>query len=152
MKTIKGKIILVDDDKYEKALLEFALRQKFWNAQVEYFPDAETALSYLKKTKDEIFIIISDMNMPRVSGLDFKKIIDGDHDLSKKLMPFIFASTATTKEQVTRAYDYRVQGYFKKPMTVDGQAEMLDIIIRYWISSSHPNKDDAFINHPDYSF
>jgi hypothetical protein len=36
---------------------------------------------------------------------------------------------------------YRVQGFFRKPNTTEEQADMFDIIIKYWIISSHPNKD-----------
>jgi DNA-binding NtrC family response regulator len=140
MKTIKGKIILVNDEKYERALLELALKEKNWNVTIEYFMNAESALAYLRETKDEIFLIISDIGMPKINGLEFKKIIDDDAVLSRKALPFIFASSAATKEQITEAYHYRVQGYFQKPHTVSLQAEMVDVIINYWIISKHPNQ------------
>ena len=140
MKTLPGPIILVDDKKYEKQLLELALHQKNWNAKVEYFSNAEDALEYFRKTNEEIFLVISDMNMPKMNGLDFKKNIDDDEVLRKKSIPFIFATSTATPEEVTEAYEYRVQGYFEKPFTVEKQAEMLDLIIKYWINSKHPNK------------
>lgn len=142
MKKVKGKIILVDDELYEKELLSLALRKKHWDIELEYFSSAEEALQHLKENDDEIFLIISDINMPKMNGLDFKRAIDSDKFLMTKSIPFIFASTAQTKEQVTEAYQYRVQGYFRKPSTLEEQAEMLEIIIRYWIISRHPNKDD----------
>ena len=69
MKKFKGKIILVDDEKYEKELLELALHEKKWDVKVEYFSRAEDTLDYLKKTKDEIFLLISDMNMPKMNEI-----------------------------------------------------------------------------------
>jgi CheY-like chemotaxis protein len=142
MKKLRGKIILVDKEKYEKNLLEIALLQKKWVAQVEYFPNAVAALKYLKETKDRIFLVISDMDLPEMSGLDFKRIMDDDPKLNIKSIPFIFASNSATKQSVAEAYAYRLQGYFKKPLTIEGQAEMLDIIIRYWIISRHPDIKD----------
>lgn len=142
VKKLKGKILLVDDESYEKEFLEIALRKKNWEVNVEYFNNAEDALEHLRTNKDEIFLIISDMNMPKMDGLDFKKAIDCDPELTKKSIPFIFASSAATKAEITEAYNYRAQGYFRKPMSHDDQAEMLDIIIKYWIISRHPNKDD----------
>lgn len=138
---LKGKIILVDDESYEKELLEAALLKRGWDAKVEYFNDAEDALEHLRKNKAEIFLIISDMNMPKMNGMDFKKSIDKDPELRGTSIPFIFASTAARKEEITEAFDYRVQGFFQKPNTTDEQADMLDIIIKYWIISSHPNKE-----------
>ncbi|MES2141252.1 MAG: response regulator [Bacteroidota bacterium] len=142
IKQISGKILLIDDEKYEKELLKLALLKKNWDVEVEYFMDPEIALEYLKKTKDEIFLIISDMNMPKMSGLDLKKAIDSDETLRKRTIPFIFSSTSEEKTQVVSAYEYRVQGYFKKPLTSDKQAEMLDIIIKYWIICKHPDQGD----------
>ncbi len=139
---LKGKIILVDDEGYEKELLESALQDRGWDAKVEYFDDANDALEYLRQNKSEIFLIISDMNMPKMNGMDFKKSIDKDVELRETSIPFIFASTANVKAEITEAYAYRVQGYFQKLNTTEEQADMLDIIIiKYWIISSHPSKD-----------
>ena len=138
MKKIPGKIVLVDDQEYERTLLEEVLLEKEWNTTIEYFPRAEEALRYLKETDDKIFLIISDINMPGMNGLEFKKIIDQHDELSRKAIPFIFVSTAATQDEVTEAYGYRVQGYFQKPKSVEAQADMLDIIIQYWIVNQHP--------------
>lgn len=138
---LKGKIILVDDEGYEKELLESALKKRGWESRVEYFNDAKAALEHLRQNKDEIFLIISDMNMPKMNGMDFKKSIDKDLGLRGTSIPFIFASTVSIKAEITEAFAYRVQGYFQKPNTTEEQADMLDIIIKYWIISSHPNKD-----------
>jgi DNA-binding NtrC family response regulator len=146
-KTLLGKMLLVDDEPYEKNLLEEALGQKNWQVEIEYFSNVEDALVYLKKTDDDIFLLISDMNMPKINGLDFKKTIDKDYDTKQKSVPFIFVSNADNPEQVTEAFLYRVQGYFKKPLTVDLQAEMFDIIIRYWIISNHPHKENVKKNN-----
>lgn len=138
---LKGKIILVDDDIYEEQLLISALKNRGWDSTVEYFDDAHQALEHLKQNKDEIFLVISDMNMPAMNGMDFKKAIDNDLELRQKSIPFIFATSSSVKSEITEAFDYRVQGYFRKPNTTEEQADMLDIIIKYWIISSHPNKE-----------
>lgn len=140
MKKVFGKIILVDDDKGEKHLLELALKEKNWDIDIDHYMNAEDALEHLKAyKKEEIFLIISDLDMPGMNGLDFKKAIDSNKDLRKKAIPFIFASSIATKEQVAEAFDYRVQGYFKKPMTINEQAEILDTIMKYWVIGRHPN-------------
>lgn len=138
---LKGKIILVDDDNYEKELLQRALKERGWDSRVEYFENPVEALQHLKKNADEIFIIISDMNMPGMNGMDFKRAIDNDIILREKSIPFIFATSVQVKSEITQAFAYRVQGFFRKPDTTQEQADMLDIIIKYWIVSSHPNKD-----------
>lgn len=138
---LKGKIILVDDDSYEKELLQLALKRRGWDSRVEYFDNPNDALEHLRQNADEIFLIISDMNMPAMNGMDFKKAIDNDLKLREKSIPFIFATSAQVKEEITQAFAYRVQGFFHKPNTTEEQADILDIIVKYWIISSHPNKD-----------
>ena len=62
--------------------------------------------------------------------------------LNDAAVKFIFVSNEATTDQVTEAYEYRVQGFFKKPMSIEDQAEMFDIILKYWIICRHPNKKD----------
>ena len=102
---LKGKIILVDDDSYEKELLESALKKRGWDTRVEYFHDAHDALDHLKQNKEEIFLVISDMNMPKMNGMDFKKSIDSDPKLRAKSIPFIFATSSSVKSEITDAFD-----------------------------------------------
>lgn len=142
MKEVKGKIILVDDQKYENDLLNSALEEKGWGIRVDYFDNVRDALIHLQENADEIFLIISDMNMPDMNGMEFKKAIDRDDYLRQKSIPFIFASSEPVREDVMEAYQYRVQGFFKKPDSFEGQSDMLETIVQYWVACIHPNKDD----------
>ncbi|MFV5696282.1 hypothetical protein ACM55G_12705 [Flavobacterium sp. LB3P122] len=48
------------------------------DVKVEYFNNTENPLEYTKKTKDDLFLIISDMIMPKMTGLELKRAIDND--------------------------------------------------------------------------
>jgi response regulator RpfG family c-di-GMP phosphodiesterase len=146
MKNVKGKIILVDNEGYEKHFLEAALKNINWDIKVEYFNCVEKAITHLQENADEIFLIISDVDMPGINGIEFKKIIEQDDYLRQKAIPFIFTSNTIPREKVIEAYKYHVQGYFQKPMTPGGQAEMLETIIKYWVCCVHPNKEDLPVN------
>ncbi|MFL5754239.1 MAG: response regulator [Bacteroidia bacterium] len=138
MKKLRGKIILIDDEKFEKKLLLIALKELNIHADLEYFYDPEDALEYLEETDDKIFLVISDMNMPKMNGLDLKRAIDRNKKLKKRALPFIFSSTSVTRAQLEEAYDYRLQGYFVKPNDIQGMARQLETIINYWNLSIHP--------------
>ncbi len=142
MKDLKGKIILVDNEDYEKQLLEIAIEKQKWNVKVEFFNNVDKAIQHLKDTEDEIFLIISDMEMPEKSGMEFKRIIEEDKYLSQKSIPFIFMSSFISREIVIEAYQYRVQGFFRKAMTPDDQAAVLETIVQYWKICAHPRKID----------
>jgi DNA-binding NtrC family response regulator len=142
MKNVKGKIILVDDEDYEKDFLARALRVSDWKIQIEYFTNVDDALEHLRINADEVFLIISDIDMPGKNGMEFKKILEVDDYLSQKSIPFIFVSHSLSRKRVIEAYQYHVQGFFQKPMTPEGQSAMFEIIVQYWINCIHPNKDD----------
>jgi CheY-like chemotaxis protein len=139
MKKLKGKLILIDDELYERELFKIGLEGLDYIIDFEYFNNAPDALEYLRKIDGEIFLIISDMSMPTMTGLDLKKAIDADDELKGKAIPFIFASNSILKDEVAAAYAYGVQGYFKKPPDMKETSEMLETIIRYWMISKHPN-------------
>jgi CheY-like chemotaxis protein len=139
---IKGKLVLVDDDPSEEIFLKFALEKGKWNVDLKFFSDPKKALEYLKETDDEIFLVISDINMPGMNGFDFKKEIDANRELSKKAIPFIFASNSASQKDIALAYDNRVHGYFQKPVGIDEATNMLDKIFNYWLICRHPYKQN----------
>jgi len=139
LKQLFGKIILVDDDVREKRLVELALNLANWNVTVEFYKDAKDALTHLKNAaKGKIFLVISDMNMRDMNGLEFKDALDKDHILSDNAIPFVFASSSCTEEQIAEAFRHNIQGFFAKPISLDEQATILDKIINYWIINRHP--------------
>jgi DNA-binding NtrC family response regulator len=146
MKQVKGKIILVDDERYEEDFLERALNKNDWDIKIEYFNKVDPALEHLKINADEVFLIISDIQMPEKSGMDFKRILDEDDYLSQKSIPFIFITHSLSRDTVIEAYKYHVQGFFQKPMTPGEQALLFEIIVQYWINCIHPNKGDLPVN------
>lgn len=138
MKTIDGIILFVDSVPYETALLKIALQRHNWDVKVEHFMSAQNAFEYLKTTRELTFLIISAMEMPGMTGMEFKKAIDTESALNDKGIPFIFMTNHVSKQDIKEAYSYRVQGYFKKPATINEQAYALDIIIQYWKISLQP--------------
>jgi DNA-binding NarL/FixJ family response regulator len=73
-----------------------------------------------------------------MSGLEFKKEIEKDRYLREKSIPFVFFSSDGSDKLVKQAYTLRVQGYFKKPETIEAQGELLKNIFKYWASCLHP--------------
>jgi CheY-like chemotaxis protein len=141
-KKVEGKLLLVDDDPSEELIMKEAIEDGNWHVSINFYNEPEKALEYLKETHDEIFLIISDINMPGMDGFAFKKAIDANHDLSKKSIPFIFFSNSARKEDIVKAYDSRVQGYFQKPGDFKEATALFDKIFNYWLVSRHPHNNN----------
>lgn len=141
----KEKIILIDPENYEVDLLNTALTKLNINLEVIYFESSIEALHYLEKTTDSMFLIISEMHMPTIGGMVLKRSIDTNETLREKCIPFIFMTSTATVEEVSEAYHYRVQGYFKKPREMEETIKLLEDIIKYWQQCRHPSKEETMI-------
>src|SRR4051812_39723889 len=100
----KGIIILIDDDQTEHELLQLALDDLGIKNELKFFFDAQTAFNFLKKTKERTFIILCDINMPKIDGIELKRMIEGTPELKIKSIPFFFHSNAATETEVKAAY------------------------------------------------
>lgn len=133
----KGPLILVDDDVEDQELIMLALVELGITQEVKLFQSAEAALNYLYETSEQPFIIVSDINMPKMDGITFKKTIDACSILKSKCIPFVFLSTST--KFVRETCDLNIQGYFEKGSSLKQLNETMKIILMYWGNTRHVN-------------
>lgn len=86
-------IIIIEDDHDDKDILEEVLKELNIINKLVWFQNNRDAFQYLKTLADQPFLIISDVNLPGQSGIEFKKQLDEDEQLKKKSIPFVFYST-----------------------------------------------------------
>jgi response regulator RpfG family c-di-GMP phosphodiesterase len=135
-----GPIILVDDDSDDEELLREVLDQLGIQNKLIHFDECTQAFDYLKNTPDNPFIIISDVNLPKQSGVEFKRQIDEDPILRSKSIPFVFFSTSTEKKAIDTAYkEMTVQGFFQKTNSFHEFKTVISLIMDYWKLCKHPN-------------
>jgi CheY-like chemotaxis protein len=134
----KGKFIFVDDDKDEHPMFIRSLRQLCDNEVISAF-NGEEALQVIKENKDDIFLIICDINMPKINGLELKRVIEGTPELKIKAIPFIFHTTHATDLVIKEAYSLGIQGFIQKSNDLSKSVSNLDIIVKFWSTIVHPN-------------
>lgn len=133
-----GVFVFIDDDKDEHYLLKIAMKTIGLPNQVVSCMDGSEAYNYLKETKDEIFIILSDLNMPKMDGLELKRLIDMTPELKLKAIPFIFHSSTSSNEEIKTAYSLNIQAFVTKASSIDGTIKSLQHIIALWSDCVHP--------------
>ena len=131
-------IIYIDDDRDDQEMLQNACTALKLNNSLKMFDTCEAALSYLKTTEDEPLVIISDVNLPVMSGTEMKRFINENDYLKKKSIPFIFLSTSLQRASVEKAYDLMAQGYFTKPNSFEELKYTIASIVDYWKRCRHP--------------
>ena len=135
----KGPIVIVEDDIDDQEIYTDAVRAINIPNEIRYFNTAQKALEYLLTTREQPFIILSDINMPQMNGLEFKENIQKDNYLKEKGIPFVFISTNASAEAVRKAHQLSVQGYFQKPASFEAIKDMLRKLFDYWELCKHIN-------------
>ena len=134
-----GPIIIIEDDKGDQELLNIAFEELNIVNEIIFFQDPEIALDFLITSTEEPFIILSDLNMPKLSGIELREKINTNEDLRLKCIPYLFFSTSAEQKYVVDAYSKSVQGFFIKPNTVDALTKILATIVQYWQQCESPN-------------
>jgi CheY-like chemotaxis protein len=138
MKT--GPIVLVEDDLDDQEIFANVLAELKIQNRLYSFDHCADAYDYLVLTKEQPFIIFSDVNLPGMSGLEFKRKIDDNHELRRRSIPFIFYSTSVDQKYVNKAYTkMSVQGFFEKKHNLGDIQQSIKMILDYWRACNHPN-------------
>jgi two-component system chemotaxis response regulator CheY len=114
---LETKILIADDMPTIRDILKSQLRAMGFKNIVEAV-DGESALNLLISSREKdspIQLVISDWNMPRVSGLDLLKQVRASADW--KDLPFILLTSESERDHVTEAIVAGVSQYIIKPFT-----------------------------------
>ncbi len=114
------KVLVVDDFATMRRIVKGVLKQLGFNNIVEA-EDGSAALEVLKN--DTVGLIVSDWNMPKMTGLDLLKVVRADEKL--KGTPFIMVTAEGQKENVIEAVKAGVSNYIVKPFTPETFNEKL---------------------------
>ena len=134
-----GPIIIIEDDQDDQDMMNEILKELGFKNSVIYFLESEKALEFLLATDTEPFLILSDINMPRLTGMQLREKINTNEDLRIKCIPYLFFTTSAEQSYVVDAYSKSVQGFFVKPHSYDKLKRVIKLIIEYWLECESPN-------------
>lgn len=119
----KMKVLVVDDFSTMRRIVKNILRQLGFENIVEA-DDGENAVRKLES--ERIDFVVSDWNMPNMSGLELLKWVRS-HDEFKDL-PFLMVTAEAQKENVLEAVKAKVSNYIVKPFTAETLSEKIEKI------------------------
>jgi CheY-like chemotaxis protein len=134
-----GPIIFIEDDEDDRLIIAEVFRELNLTNEVHFFGDGEAALNYLTHTDIEPFIIFSDINMPKLSGMELRRKVHENEDLRLKSIPYLFFSTLAEQRDVIDAYSRSIQGFFVKPSSYNELKDTIHSIVDYWQRCVSPN-------------
>jgi len=139
-----GEIIFIEDDPDDQEVFQQAYRELGIQNQLVIFTNAEKAYEYFNNTKKDLFLIISDINMPVMTGIQLRDKMQQVGEVRLRTIPFLFMTTGTAPNNVLYAYSHSVQGFFQKPNNYAELKAILKHIFDYWTSCTEP----TFSNRP----
>lgn len=134
-----GPVIIIEDDIDDKEMLEQVFHNLGYTNKLFFFTNGQSALDFLNESHVLPFLILSDINMPKLDGFALRNKIKMDAKLQVKCIPYLFFSTASTQKAVVDAYSLSVQGFFIKQHKMEELEKTIMVIMEYWKRCEAPN-------------
>jgi len=130
-------ILLVEDDRVDTMTVRRALKDLKVTNQLICTTNGEEALEYLRdESKKKPCVILLDLNMPKMNGIEFLKIAKGKEEL--KRVPVIVLTTSREEQDVVESFNLSVAGYIVKPTDYKKFVEAIRVVELYWTLSELP--------------
>lgn len=140
MMNSKKPILLVEDDKVDAMTVKRSLRDIHVTNRLLLAGNGEDALQYLREPNaDRPCIILLDLNMPKMNGLEFLQVLKQDTILKK--IPVIVLTTSKNEQDKLESFRLGVAGYMIKPVDYQQFVEVVRTINLYWTLSEMPDED-----------
>ena len=94
-----GPIIVIEDDSDDQDFLTEVFEKLNYRNKIMFFSDGQQALDHINITEEPPFLILSDINMPKLNGFALREKLRMDSKLSNKCIPYLFFSTASSKSK-----------------------------------------------------
>lgn len=130
-------ILLVEDNEGDIVLTMQALKKANVTNGISVVKDGDAALQYLRKsgkfenvgTPD---LILLDINLPKVDGMEVLTEIKNDQTLKK--IPVVMLTTSDSENDILRSYNNHANCYITKPVDFKKFMEVVQMIKDFWIS------------------
>ena len=131
-------ILLVEDDQIDVMTVKRALKEINITNKLNITNNGEEALAFLRDSENEKpGIILLDLNMPKMNGIEFLEIAKQDYNLKK--IPVVVLTTSKEDQDKVDSYNLGVAGYMIKPVDYLQFVEVVKTIDLYWTLSELPN-------------
>lgn len=124
-------ILLVEDDAVDQMTVKRAFRQLKIAGRLDIAANGVEALALLENGEKELpGLIILDINMPKMNGIEFLQIVKGDVRL--KTIPVVVLTTSREEQDKVESFEHGVAGYIVKPIDYEDFIEVVRAIDSYW--------------------
>jgi CheY-like chemotaxis protein len=132
-------ILLVEDDTVDAMTVKRAFNDLHITNELAVVGNGEEALQYLRDPlNDKPSIILLDLNMPRMNGIEFLNIAKQDSHLRR--IPVVVLTTSKEEQDMVDSFNLGVAGYIIKPVDYLRFVEVVRTVDLYWTLSEIPQE------------
>jgi len=132
-------VMLVEDNADHAELVMRTFEEHRIANKISHFSDGQTALNYLFRrdgyadpaSSPRPHVILLDLRLPRMDGLEVLQIIKGDDEL--KLIPVVILTTSKAEKDLARAYQNHANSYLVKPVGLEEFRSLMTDLGSYWL-------------------
>lgn len=136
-------ILLVEDDHVDAMTVERAIKNLKITNHVVRANNGEEALNYLRNASNrKPCLILLDLNMPKMNGIEFLKVVKADEEL--KNIPVIVLTTSDEQQDIVESFNLHAAGYMLKSVDYQRFADTIRAIDFYWSLSELPNRGQKY--------
>ncbi|MDE2366678.1 MAG: response regulator [Betaproteobacteria bacterium] len=137
MKITNKPILLVEDDRVDTMTVKRALKEIHVTNPLVHLENGEEAVHYLQDPEHEKpCIILLDLNMPIMNGIEFLQVVKHDDQLRR--IPVVVLTTSEEQQDKVNSFNLGVAGYMAKPVDYRQFVEVMRSIDAYWTISEMP--------------
>ena len=130
-------ILLVEDDSVDAMTVKRAFGELKVKNELIRAINGEAALNYLREHLDQKpCVILLDLNMPKMNGIEFLKVMKADDEL--RPIPVVVLTTSKDDRDKMESFKACVAGYIVKPVDYRKFVEAMKILNLYWTLSEIP--------------
>ena len=131
-------ILLVEDDTIDAMTVKRAFKELKVSNPLAHALNGEEALLHLRRGENENpCVILLDLNMPKMNGVEFLQIVKDDPSLKK--IPVVVLTTSNEERDIIESFKLGVAGYIVKPVDYRKFVEAIRTIDLYWTLSELPD-------------
>ena len=136
MKSCNRTILLVEDDQVDVLTTRRALKEIQVTNPLVVCENGEEGLAWLRDNADVPCLVLLDLNMPVMNGIEFLEHVKRDARLRR--IPTVVLTTSEEQEDKVRSFDLGIAGYMAKSVDYRRFVEIMRSIDLYWTMSELP--------------
>lgn len=127
------KILLVEDNMADVELAKLAFQSISEELEIKHLLDGEELMSYLgDEAPENVALILLDLNMPRMGGIEVLQKLHTDGELKK--LPVVVFTSSNHQADIKTCYELGANAYVNKPIDFSELERTVETIVHFWCS------------------